>query len=204
VTRRQERGDSAWGVAAKTTFGWVAGCSTRSRRRFCLASAVVASAILGASCGSGPSRPSATASLVAQGIHAESTGHSALAAADFRSAAAENHSDAAPYFELGVLYQRHHSPNLAATAYKRALSIKPTYKRAMFNLAVVDTPTQPQAAMNLYNELLLRNPRDAQVDFNLGLLLISQQQPTPGHALLQRAVTLKPALARQLPTGITP
>jgi Tfp pilus assembly protein PilF len=74
----------------------------------------------------------------------------------------------------------------------------------MFNLAVVDTKSQPQAAMNLYNELLLQNPKDARVDFNLGLLLIAQSQPTPGHELLKHAVALDPALAKQLPAGVTP
>jgi Tfp pilus assembly protein PilF len=104
-----------------------------------------------------------------------------------------------------VLYQRSlHDSARAATAYKRALSLDPTYRSAMFDLAIVDTPTAPQDALNLYNELLLRNPNDADVNFNLGLLLIVLKQPVPGHAALKRAVTLNPALARRLPAGITP
>jgi tetratricopeptide (TPR) repeat protein len=127
------------------------------------------------------------------------------AAADFRAAAAADHKDAVPYFQLGVLYQqRLHDPGQAATAYKEALSIKPTYWAAMFNLAIVDTPSQPQDAINLYHEIILRNPKDADATFNLGLLLIEDNQPVPGHTLLKRALALDPALAKRVPPGITP
>ena len=92
----------------------------------------------------------------------------------------------------------------AAQAYKKALTMKPKYRSAMFNLAIVDTPNQPQSALNLYNELLLQNPKDANVSFNLGLLLIAQNQPVPGHAALKRAISLDSALAARVPAGITP
>jgi superkiller protein 3 len=124
---------------------------------------------------------------------------------DFLAAAAQDHSDAVPYYDLGVLYERElHDPAQAVTAYKMALSIRPKYAAAMFNLAVVDTSSQPQASENLYNELILLNPKDAQAAFNLGLLLINQLQPVPGHTLLKKAIALDPALAKQVPAGITP
>ncbi len=104
-----------------------------------------------------------------------------------------------------MLYQRDlHDPVQAAVEYKRALSIQHTDRNAMFNLAVVDTSNQPQAAENLYNELRLLYPKDAQAYFNLGVLLIQQNQPTPGHVLLKKAISLDPALAKQVPAGITP
>ena len=80
----------------------------------------------------------------------------------------------------------------------------PRYRAAMFNLAIVDTPSQPQAAINLYNELVLQNPKDANSAFNLGLLLLADNQPVPGHTFLKRAVALEPALAKRLPAGVTP
>jgi superkiller protein 3 len=97
-----------------------------------------------------------------------------------------------------------HDPTKAAAAYKRALSLRPKYRSAMFNLAIVDTAAEPQAAMNLYNELTLQNPKDATAYFNLGLLLIAQNQPVPGHAALKKAIALDPALAKRVPAGITP
>lgn len=174
-------------------------------RLWLLAPTVLASALFAASCGSNPPSPTAAAdTLIAKGLRAEAAGQFKLAASDFHLAAAEDRSYAVPDYQLGALYQRLGFSGQAAAAYKRALSINPKYRQATFNLAVVDTKSQPQAAMNLYNELLLRNPKDAQVDFNLGLLLISQLQPTPGHSLLKHAIKLDPALAKKLPTGVTP
>ncbi len=160
--------------------------------------------LLIASCGSSPSAPSAADSLVSNGLQAESDGQYQQAQRDFASAAAQERS-AIPYYDLGVLYQRDlHDPAQAAVEYKRALSIQPKNKNAMFNLAVVDTPSQPQAAENVYNQLRLLYPKDAQAYFNLGILLIQQNQPTPGHLLLKKAISLDPALAKQVPAEITP
>lgn len=179
--------------------------ATTHKARLFLALALPALALVAASCGNGPSASAQASSLVSQGVRAEATGHSQRALHYFHSAAAVDRSDAVPFYEIGVLYQRSlHDSARAATAYKRALSLDPTYRSAMFDLAIVDTPTAPQDALNLYNELLLRNPNDADVNFNLGLLLIVLKQPVPGHAALKRAVTLNPALARRLPAGITP
>jgi Flp pilus assembly protein TadD len=176
------------------------------RAKLILAPVTVTLALLAASCG-GSSNPSASSdanALISQGRHAESIGDSAQAARDFRSAAASDRSNALAYYDLGALDQYLHDPTQAVTAYKQALSRQPKDRNAMFNLAVIDTPSEPQAAENLYNELRLLYPKDAQVDFNLGLLLIAQNQPVPGHTILKKAISLDPALAKQVPAGITP
>ncbi len=177
----------------------------RRLRRFLLP-AVLGAGLLGAACGnSSPSPPSRANALISEGIHAESIGHFQQAVRDFRSAAAADPRGAAPYYQLGVLYQQKlKDPTQAAAAYKRALSIKPRYWSAMFNLAIVDTPTQPTAALNLYNDIVLNNRNDASAYFNLGLLLIHQLQPIPGHEALKKAIELDPSLAQRVPTGITP
>ena len=46
------------------------------------------------------------------------------------------------------------------------------------------------------------NANDANVNFNLGLLLIAQNQPGPGHADLKKAIQINPALASRVPAGI--
>lgn len=166
---------------------------------------VAVAALVAASCGSSsPSPSSAADSLVANGLQAEANGQYQQAQSDFLSAAAKERS-AIPYYDLGVLYQRElNDPAKAATAYKHALTIQPKNRNAMFNLAVLDTTSEPQAAENLYNQLRLEYPKDAQAYFNLGVLLIQQNQPTPGHLLLKKAIALDPALAKQVPAGITP
>lgn len=180
------------------------GGRSRCWRVLIIAPILLLSGLFAAGCGSSPSPSSEAESLVARGLQAESAGHFQAASNDFGSAAVKDNADAMPDYQLGLLYQRLHEPEQAATAYKQALSIAPKFRNAMFNLAVVDTPTQPQAALNLYNELHLQRPKDARVDFNLGLLLIAQLQPTPGHQFLKKAIALDPTLAKQLPAGITP
>lgn len=177
-----------------------------NRARLLLAPAVLAVVLFAASCGNNsPSASSQADSLIAQGLQAESTGHLQQALHNFRAAAAKDPSNAVPYYRLGAVYQQGlHDPAQAVAAYKKALSIRPKYRQALFNLAIVDTPREPKSAINIYNELLLQNPKDAEAGFNLGLLLISQSQPVPGHALLKRAITLDPSLAKRLPAGITP
>jgi len=161
--------------------------------------------LLAAGCSSTPSASSAANSLISQGLYAESAGKTHQAVDDFRSAAAQDPKDAVPYYELGMLDQQVlHNSAQAATAYKRALSLEPRYRAAMLNLANIDTPNNPQAALNLYNELILQNPKDASANFSLGLLLIAQNQPVPGHVALKKAIALDPALARRVPAGITP
>ena len=109
------------------------------RRPVLLIVVAMAVGLLIASCGSSPSAPSAADSLVSNGLQAESDGQYQQAQRDFVSAAAQERS-AIPYYDLGVLYQRDlHDPVQAAVEYKRALSIQPKNKNAMFNLAVVDT-----------------------------------------------------------------
>jgi tetratricopeptide (TPR) repeat protein len=183
---------------------WIGRPLTALFRPAILVVGLVSVALLATSCGSSPSSPSASDSLVSKGLQAQSDGQYQQAQRDFLSAAAQERS-AIPYYDLGVLYQRDlHDPAKAAVEYKRALSIQPKNKNALFNLAVVDSPSQPQAAENIYNQLRLLYPKDALAYFNLGVLLIQQNQPTPGHILLKKAISLDPALAKQVPAGITP
>jgi Flp pilus assembly protein TadD len=176
-----------------------------TRARLVLAPALLAGALLAAACGNTPSASSQAGSLVSKGLAAAASGNTHQAISDFRSAAAKDRGNAVPYYQLGVLYQKTlHDPTQAATAYKKALTIQPKDRDALFNLAEVDTATDPQASENLYNEILLLHPKDATTLLNLGVLLIVENQPIPGHAALKRAIALDPALAHDLPPHITP
>ena len=143
--------------------------------------------------------------LVQQGLQAQGVGKTTQALSDFQAAIAKDPTNTFAYYDLGVLYQqRLNQPALAATEYRKAILANPTYKPALFNLAIIETQTDPPGAIDLYNQLLRMNPNDANVNFNLGLLLIAQNQQVPGHADLKRAIQLNPALASRVPAGITP
>ena len=169
--------------------------------------ALAAIALFAAACSSSPSsNPSSEAdSLVSQGLTAESHGQVQQAVSDFNAAVVKNPSSAIPYYDLGVVYQEKlNEPSLAQTEYNKATLADSSYRPALFNLATLETSSNPQNAINLYNELLKLKPNDANVLFNLGLLLIAQNQSLTGQADLKKAISLDPSLASRVPKGITP
>ena len=160
------------------------------RSRLLLAPALGAIALVAVACSSGgDSGTSSSASgLISQGLSAESAGQTQQAVKDFTAAVAKDPTNAIAYYDLGVIYQQNLSNSAqAATEYNKALLANPSYKPALFNLAIVDTQSDPQAAVTLYNKLLAINPKDPNVLFNLGLLMISQNNSSSlqGHAYSQ-------------------
>jgi Flp pilus assembly protein TadD len=142
--------------------------------------------------------------LVSQGLNAESIGQNGQAMQDFNAAAGKDPTNKYAYYDLGVIYQQQNDAVNAAAQYHKALLVDANYKPALFNLAVLETSTNPQDAIAQYNHLLQLNPTDSNVNFNLGLLLIAQGQGAAGHADLKKAIQVNPALASRLPAGITP
>lgn len=175
--------------------------------RMALPLVLAAIALFAAACSSSPSsNPSSEAdSLVSQGLTAESHGEVQQAVSDFNAAVTKNPSSAIPYYDLGVVYQEKlNEPSLAQTEYNKATLADSSYRPALFNLATLETSSDPGNAINLYNELLKLKPNDPNVLFNLGLLLIAQNQSLTGHADLKKAISLDPSLASRVPKGITP
>ncbi len=178
-------------------------------RRFAkllLVPAMLGIAVLAVACnGSTPSPSSTASSDITQGLKAENAGQNQEAVKDFEAATTADPADAIGYYDLGVVLQEKlNNASSAIAAYNKAILAKPNYKPAMFNLATLEASSDPQGAITLYNQLLTLNPNDANVNFNLGLLLIAQNQATPGHAALKKAISINPALAKRVPAGITP
>lgn len=178
------------------------------RAQVLLVAALGALGAIAAACGGGSPTPSPTASansLISKGLSAESSGQYQQALSDFNQAATDNPASAIAYFDLGAVYQeRLNNPTAAEGEYNKALLADPVYAPAMFNLATIETKSDPQGAITLYNQLLRLNPNDANSNFNLGLLLISQGQTAQGQSALTKAIFLKPSLKSRVPAGITP
>jgi tetratricopeptide (TPR) repeat protein len=187
--------------------------SSRSRpTRLLLALALLVLALLGIalaavtfSSNSTPSASSSASSEIARGLRAESAGQNQQAVNDFTAATTADPGNAIGYYDLGVVYQENlNSTTSAISAYNKALSAKPNYKPALFNLAILETSSDPGTAISLYNRLLALNPNDANSLFNLGLVLIAQNQTAQGHADLKKAIFIDSALSKRVPAGITP
>lgn len=150
------------------------------------------------------SAATAANSLVQAGLRAQSAGRLTLALRDYEEATAKDPKTTAAFYDIGVVSQQQGSSTAARQAYEQALAVDPAYKPALFNLAILVTPDDPARAVSLYRRLLAINSQDADVNFNLGLLLISQGQSEEGHGDLRTAIALDPSLASRVPAGITP
>jgi Tfp pilus assembly protein PilF len=92
----------------------------------------------------------------------------------------------------------------ARSYYNKAILADADYRPALFNLAIVDTPTDVQSAVLLYNELLAMNENDSNVLFNLGLILVGHGQMAQGQSDINKAIILNPKLKSRLPAGVSP
>lgn len=201
-SRCMEEADAP-GVSCKSTEAGVRPLSARLAR-FLMVPGLVAIAVVGAACSSSPSASSSASSFIAQGLSAESSGQTQQAINDFHSAVSKDPTNAISYYDLGVLYQqRLNQPGQASDEYNKALLANPNYKPALFNLAILDTSTSPQSAISLYNQLLKIDANDANVNFNLGLLLYDEGQTAQGILHLQKAIVLDPSLRTRVPKNVS-
>jgi len=142
--------------------------------------------------------------LVQAGLTAQSAGRLDEARQDYLAAIAKDPTNKFAFYDLGGIYQQQNNAIDATTAYNKAIAIDPAYKPALYNLAVLDTPTDPQAAVTLYQKLLTIAPDDANVHFNLGLLLRQIGQKAQGDAEVAAALRLDPKLASRIPPTTNP
>jgi tetratricopeptide (TPR) repeat protein len=155
---------------------------------------------------SGPPSPNA-AKLFAAGLKAQGAGKISAARVDYDKVLAQdptNHykDNKYVYFDLGVIDQGAGNATAAATEYRKALLVDPTYTSALYNLAIVDTPSSPQSAILLYQQILAITPKDPNTLYNLGLLLYDSGQVAQGQAMLQQAIYLAPSLQAKLPPTV--
>jgi tetratricopeptide (TPR) repeat protein len=178
------------------------------RRTLSVAMGGLVLATLAAACHSTASTPTPNAGKLFQlGLKAQGAGQSAVARADYDKALAQdptNHykDNKYVYFNLGVLDQSGGDNAGAATEYRRALLVDPNYLSALYNLAIVDTPTAPESAILLYQQILAITPKDPNTLYNLGLLLYSTGQVAQGQTMLREAISLAPSLASKLPSTV--
>lgn len=138
------------------------------------------------------------------GLAAQGAGNLDKAREDYLAVISQEPNNKVAHYNLGVVYQQLNDVKSATDAYRKALEIDPKYQPALFNLAVLLTPTDPPAAAGYYRQILAINPEDANVHFNLGLLLRETGQEAEGNAEVGKALELDPSLASRLPTSTAP
>ncbi len=104
-------------------------------------------------------------------------------------------------YDLGVADTGLKRTFAAEAAYRRALSVAPTYRSALYNLALLYSTTDPDEAINLFAKLETIHPGDPNVEFNYGLVLEHVGQVKAGEAQLTAALKADPSLRQDLPKG---
>ncbi len=165
--------------------------------------AVTLLSLILASCGSGNGSGSSTTidTQLADGIHAQAKGDSALAVADYLAVVKRDPSNKLAWYDLGVIAHQAGQDTEAAKDYQAALAADPHYVPALYNLAILKTATDPKTAEQLYETAAEVEPKNAKVHLNLGFVLKMLGQDAKGNAEIAQAVKLDPSLAPRVPTG---
>ena len=152
----------------------------------------------------GPGAPTGSAAaLVLQGLSAQRAGDIASAISDYQAALRVDPGNFYAHFDLGTISQQRGDTANAALQYQDALKTNPTFGPALYNLGVLETPTDPTAAISYFEQDLRVEPDNASANFDLGILLIKGGKVASGDSYVQKGVRLNPALAKDIPPGIT-
>jgi hypothetical protein len=141
--------------------------------------------------------------LVSQGLAAEGAGHLHRAFADYEAATNKDPDNQYAHYDLGYIDQQRKETSKASAEYTEALRIDPTFADALYNMGVLEAPTDPAGAIEFYKRDLGVDPRNASANFNLGVLLIRQGETALGDLYLETGLSLNPSLRSSIPPGIT-
>jgi len=180
----------------------VAGSGRRAATLSALMVVVVGVASLLGGCGK-ESTASKANGLIQSGIAAAKAGDLTTAIADYQGATTANPLSAIAYYDLGVAYGEKGEVVQSRTSFQKALLIQPGYKSALYDLAVLDTPTEPATAVSLYQQLIGIDANSPNALLNLGLLLEHLGQHTAGAADVAKAIVLDPSLRSGVSTPTT-
>lgn len=145
--------------------------------------------------------PGSPAALLQQGLDAQAAGRLDQARRLYLEVLAKDPANTVAHYDLGVIHQQEGAAKEAENDYEQALATDAGFRPALFNLAVLVTPTDPARAIALYRRLLAIEPNDANVLLNLGLLLVQAGRADEGRADLAAAVRINPSLASRVPAG---
>ncbi len=151
--------------------------------------------ILTNGCTSSPSSSNRIASTLSEGLAAQARGDNATASADYLSVVALQPGDYLAWYDLGVIAGHTGDETEAIRDYSQAISAKPDYVPALYNLATSEASSNPTGASGLYERVISLQPKNADALFNEGLLLKASGHTSAGRQDLAKAVSLDPSLA---------
>jgi tetratricopeptide (TPR) repeat protein len=172
--------------------------SIRVRRAVAAVAIATASAAALVACGGPAESLSVNRSLTA-GIAAQRAGDYGTATSDYAMVLRSEPMNAYALYDLGDAEQFQHQDAAASAHYQQALSVMPTMENALYNLAILDSATNPRVAKALYLRVLALFPKDAVAHLNLGRVLLALGEKRSGNAQINLAINLEPSLRSVAP-----
>ncbi|MBA3783324.1 tetratricopeptide repeat protein [Nocardioides sp. InS609-2] len=172
--------------------------------RFARALSVTAVLALGATACAGADEPSTSATpapdakkaatALDAGLKAHASGDLTTAASNYDKTLKYDPKNKFAFYNLALIDEASGNYGLAEQKYRAALKTDPAYEPALFNLAILRTSRDPQESIDLYQQAVAVNPKDAAAWLNLGLLLRAAGQQRSGDEAVLRAIGLNPDL----------
>ena len=135
------------------------------------------------------------------GLQAHIAGDLALAKAKYSDCLRLEATNKACLYNNGLIAQTEGRAAEAENGYRLALLVDPVYAPALYNLALLITPTLPDEAVTVFQRYLEINPDDPDGHYNFGLLLRARGDEAGAVAQLERAHELDPTLRAPIPPG---
>ena len=97
-------------------------------------------------------------------------------------------------YNLGVLAQQAGDDATALSYYDAALETDPNFTSAMYNKAIILEPTDPDAAIALYEQIVSINDQAATAYYRLSLLLEAKGDTAGAQEARDKALAIDPSL----------
>jgi tetratricopeptide (TPR) repeat protein len=121
----------------------------------------------------------------------------------YQQAIAKSPADPVGHYDLGVAYQTAGDRGDALLEYRRALTRNPSYVPALYNEAVLVTPTDAPLAIFYFRQVIRIQPRSPTALLNLGLLEHRNRPPQPfGLLPLDQSLALDSSLRLRIPASL--
>jgi tetratricopeptide (TPR) repeat protein len=146
-----------------------------------------------AACGSTPATVAANQKLTS-GIAAQRAGDYAIAAADYAKILKTEPKNVYALYDLGDVEQFQHKTSAAMQRYNEVLAIDPRFENALYNMAILESQSNPTAAKALFLQVVAESPSDAVARLNLGNVLLGLGETKQANAQIAQAIRLEPSL----------
>jgi Tfp pilus assembly protein PilF len=144
------------------------------------------------------------AALLQRGIEQGQKGDLTNAEKTFRSLLDIDPKNKYGWYNLGVVQQQRKKDAQAAASYDKALAADPGFTSAMFNKAIIVEAKDQAAAMRLYKQIVVLNPKASTTYLRMGLLQLRKGETDNARDSFAKAVAIDPELRGSVPEQYRP